>query len=399
MYDSSDCSDTFFDDEMYDLDHFNSYGISMGDMCDGMFNELYNFGGASGFGDERLGFDPLDIRSSDSIDDGDESSEDHRNTRLPDRQVTTDMDYKKEMVIKRHLAILRTNRQIYNEASALLYSKLIIQVESGDALLTGCSGSAIVEPSRKIWRHAPTSGPVSRDFNGQHMYEGPLLDGSLEPHVFARYETIRYFCEFDLLFDKAALKLHVDDDFSVRGADTDELLSYLRTSKSTTRWFEDPLPEGRYDNGLRETLDDVADINISSVTVTEPSIPAKSIQRFVDLLSNSLFVRHLEIVLDVEFGDSNLSEDTDFSDDEDPEQEAKEDEKQIAADERATELILESGVLNSLRDLSNVKTFSVTVNTIGRGDKVMKSKEKHLEIIRDLKEAIEKNWAVKHGAQ
>lgn len=324
--DSSDYSDSYFDDEMFDMDHYSPYGIPMGDMCDGMFNEVYNFDGGSGFGGEGWGFGPLGISSSYSIDDGHESSEDGRDTCLSEKQVSRKIDSQKGMRIKRHLAILRTNRQIYNEASTLLHSNLIIEIESGDAF-TDEPGNAIVEPSKKVWRHAPLPRPSSTNVNGEPVYEGPFLDGSLEPHTFARFERIRYLGEFDLDFENAAPRLYVDDNFRVRATDADGLLSYFKTSKSTTRWFEDPLPDRRSDNGLRETLTDVADISISSVTVIKPSIVAGIIQRFVDLLSSSLFVRHLEIFLNVEVGCSSLSETTDFSDDEDPEQEANDVEK------------------------------------------------------------------------
>ena len=389
MYDSSDYSDSYFDDEMYDSDLYNPYGIPMGDMCDGMFNEIYNLGGVSGFGGEGRGYGPLGISSSDSIDEGDDRAEDGHSRKI---------DSQKEMRIQRHLAILRTNRQIYNEASTLLHSNLTIEVVSGDAL-TDEPGNAIVKPSKKVWRNAPFPGPRSTNVNGQPVYEGPLLDGSLEPHVFARFERIRYVGEFDLLCDYAAPRLYVDDDLSVRGTDADGLLAYFNTSKSTTRWFEDPLPDGRSDKGLRETLNDVADITISRATVTKPSIVAGIIQKFVDLLSSSLFVRHLEIVLDVQVGCSSLSEITDSSNDEDPEQEAKDDVKTDVADQRATELLLESGVLDSLRSLSNVKSFSLRIDTPALSGKAIKPKKKHLKIIRGLKEAIEKNWAAKNGTQ
>lgn len=398
MYDSSDYSDPYSDDEMYDLDLYNPYGVPMGDMCDGMFNEMYNSCGVSGFGGEGWGFGSIDISSSDSTDDGDESAEDGRNTCLSEKQVSGKIDSQKEIRIQRHLAILRTNRQIYNEASTLLHSNLTIEVVSGDALIDE-PGNTIVKPSKKVWRHAPFPGPRSTNVNGQPVYEGPLLDGSLEPHVFARFERIRYFGMFELLFDNAAPRLYVDNDFSVRDTDADGLLSYFNTSKSTTRWVEDPLPDGRSDNGLRETLNDVADITIPSVTVTKPSIVAGIVQKFVDLLSSSLFVRHLEIVLYVQIGCSGLSEITDSSDDEGPEQEARYDVKHDFADLRATELLLESGVLNSLRSLSNVKSFSLRIATPARSGKAIKPKEKHLKIIGGLKEAIEKNWAVKHGTQ
>lgn len=73
--------------------------------------------------------------------------------------------------------------------------------------------------------------------------------------------------------------------------------------------------------------------------------------------------------------------------------------KEDAANERATELFLESGVLNPLRDLSNVQTFSLMINTFARGGEFMEPKEKHLKIIGDLQAAIEKNWLVKQRPQ
>ena len=78
------------------------------------------------------------------------------------------------------------------------------------------------------------------------MYKTSPLDGSLEPHVFERFERISYLARFGLSLDDAAPKLYVDDDLSVRNADAVSLASYLTTGKSTTRWFEDSPPDRRH---------------------------------------------------------------------------------------------------------------------------------------------------------
>lgn len=141
----------------------------------------------------------------------------------------------------------------------------------------------------------------------------------------------------------------------------------------------------------------MADITISSVSVTHPSI-ADIIQNFVDLLSNSPLIRHLEFILSVEVSCKNSIDYSSWDSDEESEseQDAKDTEKMEVADERATELFLESDVLDSLRQLSNVKCFSLEIETM-RGYRFMEPKQKYVNMIADLKEAIENNWVVKHG--
>lgn len=354
--------------------------------------KLYNNYGVMGF-DEDM-FDYMDDHCS--LDEEDDSeNEGSHGTRLSEKKALSKRGLQTEPKVKRHPAILRTNRQIYNEASALLHSDLTIDMDPGDALID-TPGNATVDPTREVWRHTPVKGLGIGNVNGQTVYESSPLDGSLEPHIFARFERVSYNAYFDFNLDHASL--YVNDDLSVRAEGAAKLVSYLTTAKGTTRWFEDPIPGRPFDNSPRETPQDVAHITISSVTTTQPST-AEIILKFVNLLSISPLIRHLEFVLDIEarYNDSldDLSWDSD--NETDSERDATDDEKAAVANERATELFLESSVLDSLRTLSNVKCFSLVINTYGRGGEVMKPQQKHLKIIRDLKEAIEKNWVVKPG--
>ena len=405
-YDNSGYLSSDIEDEMLALSSFNPYGIEMGEMCDGMFNEVYNGGGIAGFGcnifgdiddqSDAMNFDSPHSSFSNSINEGEEThAEGGRDYRFLGKRLPVKV-VEKEIGIKRHLAILCTNRQIYSEASALLHSDLTIMVQPGDAL-TDKPGNAGVEPSEKLWRHAPSTRLQLATFNGQTMYTTPSLDGVLEPHVFAQFEKISYLGVFDFSTSDGVPTLHINDDLRACAEDEHKFVSYLTAAKNITRWCEDPLPAGRSANGRRETIQDVADITISRVVVTQPSI-ADVIQKFVDLLSNSPVIRHLEFALDVEVPCNSSAENLVDYDDGDSEQEAKHDEKWCVADERATELFLEAGVLDSLRTLSNVMSFSLEIQTWGRDGEFMKPKKKHLKMIRDLKNAIESNWAVKHGS-
>ena len=391
---------------MLALSHFNPYGMEMGDMNDGIFNEvyngMYNGGGIAGsgygmFGDfddqsDVMDFDLPDPFFSTFIDDGEEIDyEGGRSARLLGKSLPTRA---KEMKLKRHLAILRTNRQIYNEASTLLHSALTILMSPGDALID-TPGNAIVERTENLWRHSPSNKLHSAKPNGQTMYTTPSLDGVLDPYVFARFGKISYDGLFDFSMADDAPSLHINDDLRACAQDEHKFVSYLTATKNITRWYENPLPAGRADNGLRETLQDVADITFSRAVVTQPSV-ADVIQKFVTLISKSPIIRHLELTLQVEVRCSNGTRSIDH-DSIDSEEEAKLDEKWYVADERATELFLEAGVLNSLRSLSNVMSFSLTIETFGRTGEFMKPKKKYLNIIRDLKSAIERNWVVEHG--
>ena len=414
-HDSYDYGGSDFDAQMLALSDFNPYGMEMEDMSDGIFNEMYTGGGNTGLGYGMFGdFGDFDDQSDTMnfgspslpfpfpIDDGEESdNEGGRGTRFLGKSLPTKVNDKDEMIndkdemeIQRHLAILRTNRQIYNEASALLHSGLTIIVEPGDAL-TDTPGNAIVERSEKLWRHAPSNTLPSAKINGQTVYNTPSLDGVLEPHVFAQFRKISYIGLFDFTVDDDAPSFHINDDLRACAEDERMFVSYLTATKNVTRLRRNPLPAVRADKSPRPRL---RDILYSEEVVTQPSV-ADIIQKFVDLLSNSPVIHHLEFVLNVCVNCSNIFETVDY-DSEDSEQEAKEDEKCDIANARAAELVLEAGVLDPLRNLSNVMSFSCRMETFDNDGEVMKPKKKHLKMIQDLKKAIESNWiwVVKHGS-
>ena len=380
-------------------DEFGGFSDGMGDMCDGMFNEVYNLGGPMPFEDDMADYMDYQRHAADTqgLDSWFNDFTDDENGREGD-QRTRDSNtsvFPKDSQQKRHMAILRTNRQIYDEASALLRSDLTIEVKPGDAL-TDNPGNAVVKQSGKTWRHDPFKGLGFTDTHDRTFYMSSALDGAVEPHVFAQFRKIHYMADFDFQLDSAAPSfLYVTDDLNINAEDAAKFVSYLSTAKSSTRWFEDPLPGHSLDSGRRETLKDVADIAISSVTITQPST-AEIVRKFVHLLCNSPFIRCLEFVINIKV---NCEEDTspDSDDETDSEKDARDALTCQIADEKATELFLESGVLNSLRDLTNVMCFSPKVATLGRGETTMKLQQKHIKILRDLKEVMENNWRIKHG--
>ena len=356
--------DEHYELNMIDFHGFNPYGVDMGDMCDGMFNDVYlgrHGGDASGMVDypSAMDFEQLYGPPSCSID---------------DKSSDGSSSFKREeaFLVKRHLSILRANRQIYNETSDLLHSELTVSVGVGDALVD-TPGSAFVTPSKQVWRHTPFKGLGRKNLKGQTEYESPPMDGSMEPHVFAQFERILYDGSFDFDIDDAP-SLYVDDKRNVRAEDADKFRAYLTT------------------NGRGGTPADVAEITSSSITVTQLSTK-DVIQKFVDLLSTSPFIRHLELKLMIEVKCTNPRYDISP---EDPGYESlmssSGDEKENAADLVATEMFLESGVLSPLEHLSNVRTFSLEFVTTGYGESTDLLHKKHLDIIGDLKRVVEKNW-------
>ena len=399
----------YLDDDMINM-YDPEYGEAMGDICDGMFHAVYNGTGVGAdkiddFSDRynALNFNLSDESSSESIHDdcssaGNEGESDGKSTcsaatsnikELPKRVVN------EVVTVKRHLSILRVSRQIYSEASTLLCSNLTVIVGPGDALID-TPGNEIVSPTQKIWRHAPCKPLEFTNTDGKLAYGATSLPGPVDPHVFSRFEKILYDAEFTFGLDTEAPKIHVHNDRSVRAEDAAKFATYLFTNHSTRR-FEDPLPGRLFEDSGLSDIGDVFDCFAESSAILTPPSTADVIQKFVDLLSRSPLIRHLEVMLTVSVERGTYVEDIpyDFSDT-DSEQDRKTEVMDDAADHAATGLFLESGVLHPLRKLANVKRFSLKPCLL-RHD--VKLEKKHSNLIEDLKMAIEKNWVVKHGSQ
>ena len=298
--------------------------------------------------------------------------------------------------VKRHLSILRTNRQVYDEASALLHSDLTIGVSPGYALaLTATPGNAVVSQSTKIWRHVKKKGRDVRNTQPQTVYKPYLASNLMQSHVFARFEKLYYNGRFDFSCDASAPAIQINDDLSTRAEDETKFTSYLTTATCPPQLFK----------GATHLLQDVckqkpkgaAVSPMSGITVTNATT-ADVFRKLGDLLSTSSFIRDLEIHLDISVGCATWYDEIYPGEDEYWEQRATLDQRTGAANERATELFLESGVLDPLRKLSNVKGFSLKIYTQGLDGLIMRPKEKHSCMMESLKEVIENNWHVKHGS-
>jgi hypothetical protein len=124
-------------------------------------------------------------------------------------------------------------------------------------------------------------------------------------------------------------------------------------------------------------------------------------QDFVKLISLSPVLISLEIALEIEImANSNLRmEDEDEDDDEDDERqkatELKIDRLMAVANERATEIFLDSGICDPLWTLRNVKNFSLNFGFIRdeeAGEEEYKPLPRHVKLIKKMKEKIETNF-------
>lgn len=243
-------------------------------------------------------------------------------------------DAPEDLKIERFPAILRTNSQIYNEASTLLYSELNVCLEPGDILCMN-NHTDIVDASEKVWRHNPLQGIETKDQGGLTVYETPELDGVMEPHVVARFKKITVDMDFHywevgtlealrsrqmegvpIPRDRIAPSLSISDNLTVNPEDEKRLLAFYRRSAI--------------------------------------------IPQLVKILANCAVIVHLDMILDLKvlakYQDTYM--DTGSEDDENTSICTDSDVKVDIVNERAIDLFLESGFLAPLEKLSNVRQFT-----------------------------------------
>ena len=333
---------------------------------------------------------------------GEGNNEAHYTARYPTLEGLLEAMFGKVRKAQRHPSILRTNHQIYHEASAFLYSDVTIGLSPGYALaLTATPGNAVVSQNTKIWRHLR---PLPRDLPDsqcQTAYEPYLPDKFMKPQVFSRFEKLYYNGRFDFSYDASAPTIHINDDLSTEVEDDSNFFSYLTTATKPTQLYKDLSLSPQYDifmrNLFKQTLKNAADGPLSSITVTYPTT-ADVFRRLGDLFSASPFIRDLELDLEIHVSATTLLDEIRPGEDGYCEQQFILNQRALAANERATELFLESGVLDPLRRLSNVKEFNVRICTQGRGGLIMISKKRYSSMMEDLKNVIQKNWVLRHGS-
>jgi hypothetical protein len=216
-------------------------------------------------------------------------------------------------------AILRTNKQIYDEASELMYSELVPVLHPGGIVCLRPrpnrphfqrSPDYLCWPSKRVWRHNPLHG-IGIGTRGGRIYNTPEMDGKMEPHVFSKFKNIRVSMElvfFQEDFEECP-ELFILPDLTIMPESCFDLGNFLRR----TNIFRD----------------------------------------LADILSNTPRLRTLYILLYIvaqaNWDDSLGYDHTDSSDLCVPP-----DKRWFAVDTKAAEIFIESGIMDPLRKLTNV---------------------------------------------
>jgi hypothetical protein len=261
--------------------------------------------------------------------------------------------------------ILRVNKQIYDEASSILYTEGTVVIDAYDMFCLNTDPSpervrfgAVDE--KVSWRHNPLKDPGTVAEDGTVTYSTPELGGLMEPHVFARFQKV--------LFDGSFDEVHMQD------------LEF---------WLD--LDTGK-----------LADDDVSSFQRRLRRSPI--VRDLVKLLSKTPVIYKLTINLLVEVrSESRLDEiRTESEEDEDADAEPEEgkltleekfDAADLLANQRATEALMDTKFWRPLMQLVNVKKFEFRYGCMDYEPPVeYVPPKRHVEMIEGLKKAVERNF-------
>ena len=258
-------------------------------------------------------------------------------------QLVSEEDHAEEVDVyslRRYPAILRTNRQIYSEASSFLYSELDVHLQPVDVFWLN-TGKSIVGPGRRQWSA-----------------------GAMESHVLARFKKITF--ETDFTWEKRVM--------------TDV---YPRRSRDPTR---------SRDITRENALDKIAP-GLFVGPLVDRGDPTNN---HVFFYKRSTFIHQLIQVLS-KFSDITrliMNIDTSFIPYAIPQGE-----KWQAASEYALEYFLDSGSLTALEKLSNIRSIRFDCDTLERDalDEPYYLKWDRVELLIDLMQRIERNYAARNA--
>ena len=204
--------------------------------------------------------------------------------------------------------------------------------------------------SERVWRHDPLLGIGDEDKNGQHFYDSPKLNGFMEPHVFTRLRNISFHAMF--VIPKTTFPF-IHEDLSIDKDDEDKLTKH----------------RGRTDiiRSLVKMISFSSTITLLNVHLgfqVNPFFPGVYPSDFPYLSKD-------------EFGKLQFAHDSRYI---------------IAACRRATELFVDSGALDPLYGLDNVKYFSLDFMK-GEGEEELP--QKLLDMAQDMKLSIERRYLVR----
>jgi len=240
---------------------------------------------------------------------------------------------------KIYAAVLRTNRQIFSEASFLLYSETVATLRAEDIVCLRPGAKDLIVSKKCIWRHNPLHGIGQRGTAGEIIYDTPEMGGFLEPHVFSRFKHIvlHFFVKF-----------RPRESFDFEPLQVDSQLKLIPDDRVR---FRDLLRQ-------RNIIIDFTEIISRSPTLTSLQID-------------------LEISVWAAFNENFVTADGRLTD-------AYYD----AVDTRAVEVFIESGVLDPLRELSNVDEASIDVLRTEDTLKILKLEPKYQNTLLDVEFAI-----------
>ena len=246
------------------------------------------------------------------------------------------------------LAILRTCRQIYAEASPLLYSMV-------EVIITPEEVVDLNEEEEIIARSADMKhvrADLLRQFRDPGYKEGIFetlgLASLFDFAVFSRVERISFHADYNFSLIKDSPSLSIDGNIRNNEA---EFISFMKRTRTVQNLVSMLATMPRLYE-LRFTLD------VKVTPQMELSIHDGGVEIYFFMMGT--------------------------------------------VSERATELFIECGVLDPLRKLSNVRNFDFEVQTEARRTtiedfKFMLLKPEHARMIQDLKEGIEHNWMARNG--
>ena len=265
------------------------------------------------------------------------------------KEIADGMDAAKQ----RTPAILQANRQIYNEASSVLYSELELVVRPGDTLTEATEAS--VKGSEDVWRHHPSDGFGRKNATGRTIYDTSEMKGAMEPHVFRRFQRVRYEVEFEYGETDSDLHVFIDRNFRISNKEEVRLITHLKSA----------------------TAGKLA--------------PVQIVQDFVNLISKSPRIEHLEVALGVQLEPDFGSGDESWGYESDVRLDLKHEAKNPVLNRRAYELLLENGVFEPLKNLRNVYYFDFDFAFVQHLPRriLFQPKQEHIDIIDDLKGTIE----------
>ena len=275
----------------------------------------------------------------------------------------------KEFEIRRFPAILCTNHQIYDEASRLFFTNLDIHLAPAYVLSMALNNTKVAV--------AP----------GSVLIQMMNLFSVMKPDVLALFKKITFEIDSSLQFAwqledlEADLsprtpydmpRLFVNENLTVDPDDAAELLAFYRRS-----------------NLLHHFVNIVS--NSPGITRLVITLHASDFADYDSHSDSDLDPENQDIGSDPDM-DPNLNGDAD-----EPESTLKHGLMTAVANERATELLLDSGLLAPLEKLSNVKSFQFAFKTQDRDRELYKPTVKHHELLVDLKRKIERNYSVRTG--